>query len=335
MNIKVNYEYVKNKVKELSNGESELLTKKECFVNKDTPLTLTCKCGNTFQTKYAYLRKIAFQCEECRNKNASAKYRLNFDDVKKYIKSKGCEYVSGNYINNLSILTLKCKCGKIFKKKFVCFKSKGQNRCPDCGKERIRKSKIKYTENDAKKILAQKGITLLSKYINSYHPIECICSKGHKFTTRLQFVLYNKFGCLECSKNYHIGQNSSNYKGGESEVLDNFRKIIKDWKYQVAKKYNFVCALTGAKYDCVVHHLIPFKTIVEQSCQELNIPLHRNLKDYAPDDYKKLENLVLKKHTLDVGILLQRKVHKKFHSIYGLKSTNIEQFNEFVKKYYP
>ena len=59
------------------------------------------------------------------------------------------------------------------------------------------------------------------------------------------------------------------------------------------------------------------------------------LKDYSPEDYKKLESLILKKHTLDVGILLQRKVHKKFHSLYGIRNNTIEQFEEFIKNYYP
>ena len=334
MSNKVNYEQVKIKIKEKSCGTSQLLTREDEFIDKNTPLTLTCKCGNTFITKYIGLNKISFLCKECRNEQASKRYRLSFDDVKKYIESKGCTYVSGDYINMKSLLTIKCKCGNIFKKSFSAFKNKEQHRCPDCGKESTRQSKIKYREEDAKKILADKGIELIGEYIDSYHPIDCVCSKGHKFSTKLQFVLYNKFGCLECSKEYQRGENANHYKGGESEVLDNFRKIIKEWKMEIAKKYDYKCALTGSKNDCVVHHLVPFKTIVEESCQELGLPLYRKLKDYDIEDYKKLENLILAKHTLDIGILLQRKVHKKFHSIYGLRNTNIEQFNDFVNKYY-
>ena len=75
--------------------------------------------------------------------------------------------------------------------------------------------------------------------------------------------------------------------------------------------------------------------IVKNSCKELNIPLYRKLKDYDIEKFKELEALVLKKHTLDIGILLQRKVHSKFHSIYGKTNNTVEQFNEFVKGYYP
>ena len=142
-------------------------------------------------------------------------------------------------------------------------------------------------------------------------------------------------GCNTCAILNRSGKNSKLYKGGESEVLDNFRRIIKSWKTEIAKKYNYKCALTGAKYDCVVHHLKPFRQIIDECCKELNLPLHRKLKDYSMEDYKNLENLILKKHTIDIGILLQRKVHRKFHSIYGLKNTTIEQFNEFIKNHYP
>lgn len=329
---KLNFEYVNNFIKQKSEGRCELISKE--YINSITPLTLRCKCGNIFYSTFAKLKNSEMQCKTCRDKKASERYRLNINYVKDYIKSKGCEYISGEYINNFSLLTIKCKCGNIFLKNFTHFK-RGQSRCPDCGKENSRQSKFKYRKEDAEKILAEKNLKLIGDYIDSYHNIDCVCNKGHKFSTKLQFVLYKSFGCAECSKQYRVGENANHYLGGESEVLDRFRKILKQWKMNVAKKYNYVCALTGAKYDCVVHHLVPFVEIVKNSCKELNIPLYRKLKDYDIEKFKELETLVLKKHTLDVGILLQRKVHSKFHSIYGKTNNTVEQFNEFVKGYYP
>lgn len=326
------YEYVKNYINEKSNGECQLLSTE--YVNSTTPLALKCKCGNIFYKSFNKCKNGFFVCKDCLNKIRSKKYRNDFQSIIEYINSTGCEYVSGNYTNSNSLLTIRCKCGDLFQKNYTHFKC-GQQQCPKCGAESSRQSRFKYNKDDVIKILSKKGITLLSDYIDSYHYIDCICSKGHKFTTKLQLVLYNKFGCQQCSKEFQIGENANHYKGGESEVLDNFRKIIKGWKVEVAKKYNYVCALTGAKYDCVVHHLKPFRQIIDESCKELNLPLYRKLKDYSPEDYKKLESLILKKHTLDVGILLQRKVHKKFHSLYGIRNNTIEQFEEFIKNYYP
>lgn len=329
MGKKLNYDYVKNYIKEKSSGGCKLLSKE--YINSTTPLTLECKCGNVFYSNFDKLKNSLMICKECRKNFFSKKYRLEFEKVKEYIKSKNCEYISGEYINNSSKLTLKCNCGNIFIKSFTHFK-RGQNRCQTCGKENTRLSKIKYSKKEAIDILSKKDLSLIGDYIDSYHKINCICSKGHKFSTKLQFVLYNKFGCLECSKQYHIGENANHYKGGESEVLDRLRKITKQWKMDVAKKYNYKCFLTNSKNDCVVHHLIPFMSIVKKSCEELNLPLYKKIKDYNIEDFKKLEELVLEKHTLDIGVLLQRKIHQKFHSIYGMVNNTKEQFIEFSKK---
>ena len=69
--------------------------------------------------------------------------------------------------------------------------------------------------------------------------------------------------------------------------------------------------------------------------QQVEQQKEQTQKDYTREQYKKLENLVLEKHTVDIGILLQRKVHAKFHSIYGVKNNTIEQFNEFIENHYP
>lgn len=327
------YEYVKNYISEKSNGECELLSTE--YVNSTTPLALKCKCGNVFYSNFNKLRNSLLICKQCRNDLASKRYRTKPEDVIKYINSTGCEYISGEYINNNSMLTLKCRCGNLFEKNLNHYK-RGQRQCQKCGAESSRQSKFKYNIESVTDILSKRGYTLLdNEYINCTTPLKCMCSRGH-----ITNIIFNQFlngssGCNICAIINRSGENSSLYKGGESEVLENFRKIIKPWKIQIAKKHNYRCALTGAKYDCVVHHLKPFKKIVEESCNELNLPLNRKLKDYENEDYKNLEALVLKKHTDDIGILLQRKVHQKFHSIYGIRNTTVKDFNEFIENNYP
>ena len=92
--------------------------------------------------------------------------------------------------------------------------------------------------------------------------------------------------------------------------------------------------MTNSKKDLVIHHLKPFRNIFVESCEELNLPIHKKIKDYGLENYRQLKDLIHSKHTLDTGIALQRKVHQKFHSIYGVMDTNIEQFNDFVEKHY-
>lgn len=332
MGKKLTYEYVKTFIENKSNGKCELLSKD--YKNSISLLKLKCKCGNIFYAKFNKLKKSQLICKECVNKQFSEKYRHDIQTIKDFIKEMGCEYVGGEYINVKSLLTIKCKCGNLFQKSFLHFK-RGQIYCLECSKEKVKKAKIKYTKEVACEILQNKGLKLCGEYVDASHEIECVCEKGHKFKTKLYLVLYNNFGCLECSKQYYVGENANHYKGGESEVLDRLRKILKDWKINVAKKYNFSCCLTKTKKDCVVHHLIPFMQIVKSSCEELGLELHKKIKDYTPNELKKLEQLVLQKHTLDIGVLLQRKVHTKFHTIYGKVGNTKEQFEEFAKKYYP
>jgi hypothetical protein len=247
----------------------------------------------------------------------------------------GCEYVSGKYISGKSKLTIKCKCGNLFEKDYFSFK-RGQHRCPKCGAESSRQSKIKYNIDIVRDILSKRGYTLLDKeYVNCTTPLKCVCSKGHETT-----IIFNQFlagcsGCKTCQYELLKIKNRKEERTSETEVLRDLRDSIKSWKREIAGKYDYKCYLTNSKRDCVVHHLYPFKNIVEDCCKELNIPLHRTFGEYTIEQYNNLKNLVISKHTLDIGILLQRKVHIKFHSIYGVSNTTITQLNEFIENYYP
>lgn len=327
------YEYVKKYINEKSNGECELLSTE--YVNSDTPLALKCKCGNVFYKSFYHLRNGFFLCKDCLNKHRSEKYRKNAEDVIKFINNSGCEYISGEYENNSSLLTIRCKCGNIFQKNFNLFK-RGQRQCPKCGAESSRKSRFKYNIDSVRNILSKKGYKLLEdEYIACNVPLRCVCSKGHKTSIIFNQFLVGCSGCKTCQYEYLKIKNRKEERTSETEVLKDLRDSIKSWKKEIAGKYGYKCYLTNATRDCVVHHLYPFKNIVEDCCKELNIPLHRTFGDYTVEQYNNLKNLVIAKHTLDIGILLQRKVHIKFHAIYGVSNTTIDQLNEFIENYYP
>lgn len=330
---KLTYEYVKTFIEEQSGGDCELLSNE--YVNSLTPLALKCKCGNVFYKPFANCKNGFFICKECMNKHRSEKYRNNFYKIKQFIEENGCQYISGEYKNSTSLLTLKCKCGNLFQKNYNHFK-KGQRRCPQCGAESSRQSKFKYNIESVKEILLKRGYTLLEDtYLNCTTPLKCVCSKGHNVNIIFQQFLAGCSGCKKCQYEDLRVKNRKYDKNPESEVLTDLRDSVKYWKGKIFQKYEGKCYLTNTRKDCVVHHLYPFRTIVDDCCKELNIPLHRNIGDYDLQQYNKLKDLVISKHTLEIGIVLQRKVHAKFHSIYGLKNNTVEQFNEFIKKYYP
>lgn len=333
MPSKLNYNYVKKYIEEKSNGECKLLSTE--YVGSDYPLIIQCKCGNIFKRTFHKLKNNSCYCKECKKNILRQKFSFSIEDVKQIIKNNDCEYISGNYINNHSKLLLKCKCGNKFYKDFLHFQ-RGQNKCLECGRKSLVKSKTRYTIEDVQKaILKDNYILLDNEYLSCSKPLKCKCKKGHIFNLYFSEYLYRNRGCPQCSILKHSKENHWNYKGGESEVLDFFRKNIKEWKIEVMKKYNNTCYLTNSKRDCVIHHLQGFNTIIKDSCDELNLPLYNKIKDYSIEDWEKLKEKVLSKHLVENGILLQRKVHNKFHSLYGKGNNTKEQFNEFIRKYYP
>lgn len=337
MNNGLTYEYVSNYINQKSNGECCLIYGD--IKDSNSPITLKCKCGNIFESSYKKVReRDKIRCNECVNNERRKKYSMTFEKVLEIIKSFDCEYVSGDYINNSSKLIIRCKCGNVFERD-IQHLQRGQYLCTKCSREKLSNSKCKYTKDIAIELFNKWGIILEdeTQYKNASSLVDCICKDGHHFKTKLQWHLNktNPFVCEECAIKYHSGENHWNYKGGESEVMDYFRKSLKGWKQQILKRYNYKCYLTNSKKDLVVHHITSFMNIIYDSCKELNLPLYRKINDYSKQDFELLSKKVLEKHQLDTGIVLQRKVHSKFHTLYGKPNNTLEQFNEFIKKYYP
>lgn len=313
-----------------SNGKCVLLS--NSYTNSYEKLKLQCSCGKIFYRSFNKLRSKRFLCEECSKKPAYNKTPK--EKVIAAIEKGGCKYISGEYKNVQSKLLLQCSCGELFYKDMSHF-LRGQNHCPKCGAEKSRLSKYKYTIEDFSRIVGKAGYTVLeNNYVDCQTPIKCKCKNGHVCYIKLSLFLTNHSGCKKCANLNLKGENHWNYKGGESEVLDFFRKMLVPWKKEILKKYNYCCAITKSKKDIVIHHIVSFNTLVKTSCEELGLPLHHKIKDYSTTDFEKLQNRILEKHTLNIGIVLQRKVHNKFHSIYGKGNNTPEQFNEFLSKYY-
>lgn len=327
-------EEVREFIREKSGGKCELLSKE--YVNDRTPLLLRCSCGNEFTRKYCKLRRGYFTCRECSLKQTSESYRADISDVIKVINSTGCKYLGGDYINNTSRLTIKCRCGNVFKKRYIDF-IKGQDRCPECGKKRLSLSKTKYTEDDVKEKIAEKGYTLLEEYKNCYTKVKCKCSKGHIFYLEFDRFLNGKSGCQLCRDDSIKSSGHWNYKGGCGKVREGLRLAVKPWRKRIEESYSYTCPITGETENITVHHFTPFCEIVDSACKRLGIENHYNgvFSDYADyNEYDRLKELVMSEHNFDTGILLSRKVHLQFHKLYGKTGNTEEQFDDFLRKYY-
>ena len=320
-----------------TNCECTLLSSE--YINNTTPLKLKCNlCGEIYYRDYAHLKRGRYKCSNCSNKSRVFVNKSSIQEVKSFLEQYDiyheCTLISQDYINSTTKLELRCNCcGNIFYRDFNHIKRK-RFRCEMCG-ELSGAKKLKYTEEQAKEILLQKGYKMTGQYINASTPFEAICSNGHQVNIILSHFLVGHSGCRICANKSISGENHYNWKGGESEVIDILRKSIKEWKKDVLARDNYTCCLTGSKTDLVVHHLIGFNTIVNESIQETKIPLLRKLSDYDDSkDFLLLKEAVLNKHTISIGITLAREVHDLFHSLYGKGNNTLEQFEEFYRRYY-
>ena len=333
---KLNIQYVSEVISQKSNGLSKVLT--EEYVNDRTPLKIQCKCGKIFERTFAKIRgkgRTAF-CKDCLNEIRSEKYRLDICDVIDYIKSQGCEYISGNYENNNSKLKIRCRCGNEFQKSFAKFKS-GQNRCPSCGNEIVRESKIKYSVEDVKIALAEKGYKIIDEkeYIDSHKPIKCVCKRGHIVGIRYSYFIKGQSGCKKCADLDNSGNSHWNYNDGRSLVTEALRHSVKPWKKEIKEIYGNKCPITGETSYLVVHHLTSFDSILKESSEELGIPIYKTLCEYSDyNDFISLKERFVEKHTVDIGIPIRKKVHFQFHAEYGKSNNTPEQFDEFLRNHY-
>lgn len=322
----LNYNKVQEKIKKLSNGECELISKE--YISYDTPLLIKCKCGNIFERTLKKFSEGRTLCPECKKENIRKKYAFTLEEVKKIISEKDCEYISGEYLNNNSKLLIKCKCGNTFTKDLTHFR-RGQSHCPTCGNNNLKKSKTKYDLEKVKKELSKKGYVVLDDKYDYRVPINCLCKRGHNVKIKFTFYLRGESGCTICQYIDQRGENHWNYQQGKSEVLDLFRKSIKSWKKKILERDNFKCCVSGETENLEVHHIIPFMEIINIACKVTNIELKQNLKDYKKEEFDILLNKVLELHTMEMGVTLTHKKHREFHSIYGNNNFKLEDFLHF------
>lgn len=64
----------------------------------------------------------------------------------------------------------------------------------------------------------------------------------------------------------------------------------------------------------------------------MGLPLCIKKSAYSKEELEKMAKLLVEKHRQVEGIPMLRKVHKQFHSLYGLKATK-EDFLEFKKRW--
>lgn len=92
-----------------------------------------CQCGNIFERRFSKFKDSnQTKCKQCSKRSMKNILSLNYEDIKNFILSKGCELLSKEYVNNETKLMIKCKCGEVFYRDYSHFKDSKSYYCDVC-----------------------------------------------------------------------------------------------------------------------------------------------------------------------------------------------------------
>lgn len=86
-------------------------------------------------------------------------------------------------------------------------------------------------------------------------------------------------------------------------------RLYCDFTYPVMNRDNFKCIICDSKENLEVHHLKPFREIMKESINELK--LSENILEWKDNDLILLENKILSKHNINIGITLCMPCHRE------------------------
>lgn len=197
---------------------------------------------------------------------------------------------------------------------------------------------IKCSEKNKGRVMSDETRQKLSVIRKEYYKTHSSPMKGKKLSDdrRREISLRNK-GKWSGNKNPRVanpykGKDNPNWRGGITALYQELRSDTKEWFMKSAEFSNYNCIITGKNFDNV-HHLYPFKNIVEEVFNNLNIDRRENVSEYSDDELIAIRNELLRLHDFyGYGCPINKKVHKLFHDLYGYKETNYFDFLEFIKR---
>lgn len=107
-----------------------------------------------------------------------SKMRWDVDKCIDFCKKVGVEFLSDKYLNNRTKYKFKCKCGKVFERRWDSFSSRGSYYCSSCSLkekyESIMLERKRYIGKDGCELLTQKH-----RKCTEYMKIKCKCGRIH------------------------------------------------------------------------------------------------------------------------------------------------------------
>lgn len=136
------------------------------YINAHEKLEIMCKCGKIYLKNYNKFKSLAERrCNEC-----AGKKDWNIETVREFIESESnCKLISKEFRNFKTLLTIECKCGRVFYVNFNKFKDAKQRQCPECGQKESIKNRTFSHADFLNKVLELVGneYEVLTEYTRS------------------------------------------------------------------------------------------------------------------------------------------------------------------------
>lgn len=180
-----------------------------------------------------------------------------------------------------------------------------------------------------------KNLILISEdYKNGSEKLEFICD--NHIDSGIQKISYHHLkhkiihGCQFCVNEYHSKKmKEKKGRNDRSELVIFLRSCLNDWKKESLKRSNYQCVLTGAK-DFDIHHLYSFNIIIDETFDELALPVYANIGQYSPLEIESIIDKMLEiHHRYPLGVCIKKEIHISFHAKYG-KNVIPDDFVKFA-----
>jgi hypothetical protein len=302
------------------------------YIAMDNKCNFHCnQCGSEWITVPYNVIRIGTGCPKCGKIKQGNKKRLSYEYVFNFIEENKCHLLSKEYIKSSYKIEIEFECGHIGFTTFNDFQS--GIRCGVCKYKNAGKYHA-YTKEGLEKFFEKTEFTLL-RILDGCKKVEFKCEYGHVNLIMTKHFMKSKV-CYDCAAIKrgleHRGENSSNWKGGISEINRYAREFLNQWKRQSCKKYNFKCAISNEIFD-EIHHLYPFNLIMDNIFSKINIDFKKQILDYTKEELKLIEDAVIEYHNEEsnFGVPLKGSIHSQFHKIYGNNCTP-KDFYDFQEK---
>lgn len=128
------------------------------------------------------------------------------------------------------------------------------------------------------------------------------------------------------------GELNGNWQGGITNLYQELRSDTKDWQQASMEFCNYKCIITDTYLDNI-HHLIPFRDIVNEVFVITELDTRKNVSEYSDNEVETLRNALKELHNkYGYGVSLCKPIHKLFHDNYGYTNNIPSQFIEFIEK---